>query len=321
MEKISEKLMKKCGIYLIFNLVSGKRYVGSSINIYNRFHEHIHILKRNEAHNKHLQNSWNKYGEESFVFQVLEYCEPKVQFEREQYYIDLIKPEYNLTLNVVANTGHKVEEETKKKISSTLKAKYASGEITTYKQEHAWIKCYIYNIKTFKIEAECKNIADACRLLKDKHGHVTEGNLIRNRYIVSRIKFNNVNELRNYINEKILLAKSSYGKYAIIEDPKGNLQYFRTITDCARNAFSSKSTLSKHTDSTKENPYIIKSSGYKFYFSDTYIPVNYDAVPIEESSELSSSKIGESPIEGNTEVIEEIKESSTPYSIENETNK
>lgn len=39
MEKISEKLMKKCGIYLIFNLVSGKRYVGSSINIYNRFHE------------------------------------------------------------------------------------------------------------------------------------------------------------------------------------------------------------------------------------------------------------------------------------------
>ena len=143
MEKISEKLMKKCGIYLIFNLVSGKRYVGSSINIYNRFHEHIHILKRNEAHNKHLQNSWNKYGEESFVFQVLEYCEPKVQFEREQYYIDLIKPEYNLTLNVVANTGHKVEEETKKKISNTLKAKYASGEITTYKQEHAWIKCYI----------------------------------------------------------------------------------------------------------------------------------------------------------------------------------
>ena len=73
MEKISEKLMKKCGIYLIFNLVSGKRYVGSSINIYNRFHEHIHILKRNEAHNKHLQNSWNKYGEESFVFQVLEF--------------------------------------------------------------------------------------------------------------------------------------------------------------------------------------------------------------------------------------------------------
>ena len=45
-----------------------------------------------------------------------------------------------------------------------------------------------------------------------------------------------------------------------------------------------------------------------------------EAVPIEESLELSSSKIGGSPIEGNTEVIEEVKESSTPYSIENEPN-
>lgn len=41
---------------------------------------------------------------------------------------------------------------------------------------------------------------------------------------------------------------------------------------------------------------------------------------VQEWAELSSSKIGGSPIEGNTEVIEEIKEPSTPYSIENETN-
>lgn len=41
---------------------------------------------------------------------------------------------------------------------------------------------------------------------------------------------------------------------------------------------------------------------------------------VQEWAELSSSKIGESPIEGNTEVIEEIKESSTPYSIESEPN-
>jgi intein/homing endonuclease len=41
---------------------------------------------------------------------------------------------------------------------------------------------------------------------------------------------------------------------------------------------------------------------------------------VQEWTELLSSKIGESPIEGNTEVIEEIKESSTPYSIENEPN-
>ena len=41
---------------------------------------------------------------------------------------------------------------------------------------------------------------------------------------------------------------------------------------------------------------------------------------VQEWAELSSSKIGGSPIEGNTEVIEETKESSIPYSIENEPN-
>jgi hypothetical protein len=65
---------------------------------------------------------------------------------------------------------------------------------------------------------------------------------------------------------------------------------------------------------------IVASTGFGTVKVD-YISVNYNAVPIEESSELLSSKIGKSPIEGNTEVIEEIKESSTPYSIENETNK
>ena len=41
---------------------------------------------------------------------------------------------------------------------------------------------------------------------------------------------------------------------------------------------------------------------------------------VQEWAELLSSKIGGDPIEGDTEVIEEAKESSIPYSIENEPN-
>lgn len=188
-----------------------------------------------------------------------------------------------------------MSEDTKKKISNTLKAKYACGEITTYKQEHAWIKCYIYNIRTFKLEAECKNIADAFRLLKDKHQSYVEGKIYKNRYIISKMKFTTVNDLRNYINKYILQTRSSFGKYAIIEDSHGNIQYFRTITECARNSFSSSGTLRKHTHATKDNPYIIRKNNYKFYFTNVYIPVNYGAALIEKSSELLSSKIGEHP--------------------------
>lgn len=51
MNKISFHLRNVCGIYCLFNLKNGKKYIGSSINIYNRIHEHVHLLKRNQAHN------------------------------------------------------------------------------------------------------------------------------------------------------------------------------------------------------------------------------------------------------------------------------
>lgn len=44
MQKINEKLRFKCGIYELFNLSNGKRYVGSSVNIYNRLHDHYYNL-------------------------------------------------------------------------------------------------------------------------------------------------------------------------------------------------------------------------------------------------------------------------------------
>lgn len=299
---INKNLREKCGIYLLFNTINGKRYVGSSINIYNRLHEHVCLLKTNKAHNKHLQAAWNKYPEDSFVFTVLEYCSKEKQFEREQYYIDMIQPEYNLTLNVIANTGHAVSDEVKNKISSTLKEKYASGEIVTYKQDHAWVKCYIYNIRTLKIEAECKNLADAFTLLKDKHKSFIEGKIYSKRYIISKTKFDNTNELVNYINEIVLTAQSIFGKYIITESSNGDLTYYRNLAECARGVFSNQSTLSKHTDATKENPYTIRNSNYKFYYSNIYIPVTINAAPIEQSLELKSGNIGENPKKDNTEI-------------------
>ena len=319
MDKIDFKLKGKCGIYEIFNMESGKRYVGSSVDIYNRLHEHVHNLKNNKAHNKHLQSSWNKYGEDCFLYSVLEYCTPDIRFEREQYYIDTLKPEYNFTLNVIANLGHSPSEEVREKISNTLKRKYASGEIKTYRQDHAWKKTYIYNARTLKLEAVCDCTADAGRLLRNKEKtNMLDTVLYSNRYIISFSEMSNKNELANYVNKNFLVANSKFGKY-IICDKDGKLTYYRTLIDCARNNFSSKSTLSKHSNATKENPYIIKQTGAKFFYSDEYIPVELEAVPIEESSELLSGNIGGSPnSEDNTEINIESKKSISSYSIDGE---
>mgnify|MGYP001031583557 CR=1 FL=1 len=59
-------------IYKIINLVNDKFYVGSTVNKKVRFREHRKQLRGNRHHCKHLQSAWNKYGEEKFVFKVIE---------------------------------------------------------------------------------------------------------------------------------------------------------------------------------------------------------------------------------------------------------
>jgi group I intron endonuclease len=300
---------------------TGKRYVGSSVDIYNRIHEHLHNLRNNKSHNQHWQNSWNKYGEDAFMFCVLEYCDESIRFDREQYYINSLNPEYNLTLNVVANFGHEISIETKQKISNTLKEKYASGEIETYKQQHNWETIYIYNVKNKTLVGEFPYLRAALRFLDDVGHNYIEGKLYKDTYCLSKIKFNTINELCNYINEIVLTARSSFGKYIICESESGKLTYFRNLAECAKFCKSSRSTLNKHHDASISNPFIIKKSNYKFYYSDKYIPVVYEqtAVPLEESSELLSGNIGKSPETENPEINSKItKGFESSYSAESE---
>ena len=64
---------KVSGIYTITNKVTGKLYIGESLDIYRRWHkEHIPKLRKNLHYNSGLQSDFNKYGEENFEFEILE---------------------------------------------------------------------------------------------------------------------------------------------------------------------------------------------------------------------------------------------------------
>ena len=64
---------KVSGIYTITNKITGKLYIGESLDIYRRWHdEHIPQLRKNCHYNKELQSDFNKYGEENFSFEILE---------------------------------------------------------------------------------------------------------------------------------------------------------------------------------------------------------------------------------------------------------
>lgn len=92
-----KRVPKTAGIYSIQNILNNKRYIGSTNNFYNRFHEHKHELLNNKHRSSHLQRAFNKYGQNAFQFQILEVCEPirDTLLCIEQKYLDL-KPEYNV---------------------------------------------------------------------------------------------------------------------------------------------------------------------------------------------------------------------------------
>jgi len=82
------KKEKIIGIYIITNLINKMVYIGQSRNIIQRWREHRSFLRGNvNRENSHLQNAWNKYGEENFEFKVLENCIVENLNEKEIYYI------------------------------------------------------------------------------------------------------------------------------------------------------------------------------------------------------------------------------------------
>src|SRR5688572_23079365 len=82
---------KISAIYKITNNISKKVYIGSAINVYHRFSTHRSLLRSSKHFNKHLQSAWNKYGENSFMFEIIENCLPEDLLDREEYYIKLYK--------------------------------------------------------------------------------------------------------------------------------------------------------------------------------------------------------------------------------------
>ncbi len=79
---------RKSGIYCIEDLITHRKYIGQSTNMYSRQRKHICELNNGEHYNEYLQNVWTKYGAEKFDFSVLEYCDSDLLDERECYYID-----------------------------------------------------------------------------------------------------------------------------------------------------------------------------------------------------------------------------------------
>lgn len=89
----------KSGIYRWISSISNKSYVGSSKNIGKRLYKYFNINYLNNKiikDNSLIYRALLKDGYSKFNFEILEYCNKNSLLNREQYYLDTLKPEYNI---------------------------------------------------------------------------------------------------------------------------------------------------------------------------------------------------------------------------------
>ena len=166
--------MKKstlCGIYCIRK--DDQFYVGQSINIFNRFNTHKRNLANKKHPNRKLQSSYDKYGIESFEFEIIEIVDSSLLAEREQYWIDTLDSfnfGFNLSPSSTSTLGMIMSEDAKRKMSiikktSGFKPSKQAHEASAIasRERHAKLRELRLNMTPEEIELTKYKTSDSAR--------------------------------------------------------------------------------------------------------------------------------------------------------------
>jgi len=127
-------VLLQTGVYAIINVVNGKRYIGSAAKSFaKRWWCHLAQLRGGYHHSRHLQRAWDKHGEQSFRFEVVERCLAGDCLAVEQRWLDKLRPfdrgrGYNISPTAGSSIGVKFTDEVKAKLSKWHKSKTLSEE-------------------------------------------------------------------------------------------------------------------------------------------------------------------------------------------------
>lgn len=127
----------KSGVYRWVNKKSGKSYIGSSSKLNDRFrryfnHSYLSSSKRGASL---ICQALLKYGYSGFRLDILEYCPSSIVLVREQFYLDKLKPEYNILKVAGSNLGYKHSEVSLKLMGLASKSRNKSEEVLKFKRK------------------------------------------------------------------------------------------------------------------------------------------------------------------------------------------
>lgn len=223
MDKIGKHL-RKSGIYCIVNTVNQKKYVGSSQNLQMRLMQHRSRLRNKVHDNIKLQRSWSKYGENNFQFYILEFCNKEDLSDREQFYIDSLKPWFNTILEVKRII---LPKKSRIKMSESRKKGIAQGTIELYQEK----PIYQYSLAGDFI-ASYKNIKQAsilCGINRSSINRFLNGTYKKGgNFLWSLVK---VDKMNPYI--KDIKINNHFNKAVVVTNIITNeIQEFPSIKDC-----------------------------------------------------------------------------------------
>lgn len=191
-------MTKQQCVYKIKSKSKNIFYIGSAVHLPYRVQKHFKRLREGKHHSPKLQNHYNKYGEKDLIIEIVESV-PNGEnlLNREQYYIDTLKPFFNVLQTVrpihfskearlkisvagkgrvfteehkqkiaAATIGHTLSLESRKKLSESKRGK----KLQPLSEEH---KEKIRRANTGKIRSEehCRRLSES---LKGKTVSLTE---------------------------------------------------------------------------------------------------------------------------------------------------
>lgn len=125
---------RQTGVYSIRCTANGKVYVGSAAASFKkRWDEHVRDLRNNRHHARRLQRAWNKYGEPSFLFEIVERTEPEHAVAQEHVFINYWKAAdknhgFNSSPTAGSPLGVKHSLETRAKVAAAGRGRKHSAE-------------------------------------------------------------------------------------------------------------------------------------------------------------------------------------------------